>query len=1738
MGSVDQRVVDMKFNNGDFEKKVSGTIGVLDKLKQSLNFDSSTKSLQNVSSAAKGFQLDGINTAIDGVSAKFLAMSSVAFTVIQNITNRALAMGEQFVKSFTIAPIIDGFREYETTINSIQTILANTESKGTTLPQVKEGLQKLNEYSDQTIYNFAQMAKNIGTFTAAGVGLDTSISAIKGIANLSALSGSNAEQASTAMYQLSQAISTGTLRLIDWNSVTNAGLGGEVFKKSLFETGKALKTLTDVPITQTFEEWEKANGTFRDSLEQNWITSEVLTTTLAGFTGDLTEEMLLQTGYTQAQAAQILKTAATAKAAATEVKTFTQLVGTVKEAVGTGWADTFKLVLGDFMEAKETFTGLYTIFSGLISRSADSRNNMLQSWRDLKGRESLLQSLRNIMWSLALVGSTLHKAFRNAFPKKTGEDLYKMTTAFEKFTEALIPGENTLKIIGGVFGTVFSILSIGWTVVKEIAKAFVSLFGIFKVFGALGNAPADFFSTIGEKVASLKKILVDEGGIAKFFQNIIEPIGRFLSELDIVGKIQGIIKGLQEFKDKLFLIFDESISPKLQPIIAGLTEFKNTLTETFSSGVEKSMDGLIVVFNKVKVAITKLFGIDIVGPSTDAMGAATGRLSDRWESLMKIGEKLGNFFSWVSEQVGKVVTIFSGFFQAIGDAVKSGNFDDVHDALNVGLFGAILLLINKFMNGGALKLLIGDGLFDKIGKTFDRLGDTLKSFQLSIKAEALMKIAKALGLLTLSLVVLSLIDSGALTKALLAITVGMGQLVGALKLLEKVGGDNPREAAKFVVLAGALILIAGALLVFSFAVKKMGQMDAGELTKGVIAVSFLLGSISAAIKLLGKPENIIVTAVAMYILAKGIGKLAKSVQVFGQMDAKELAQGLVGVTLSLGLLVASIALLPDDTASKAGGIALIGVALIVIAKAVSMFGTMDMGVLAQGLGAVAVAMGIMAAAVKVMGSASDMVATGFGLLIISGALVIMTKVISDLGNMDYEKMKQGLTGVALALGLLALGTQVMQNQVKGAFAILIVSASLLVLAKALQAFLDLGIKNVLLALAGIGIVLGGIAVGGLLLSGVIPIFLAVGKALLIFGAGLALVGGSVFLFGAGLFLAALAMKQFGENAIAAKDGGEDFIKKIPDFVKAVVKFLVDMVKGFLAEAPKILEAFGTMLGSLFDLIIKYAPQAANAILELIKGILTIITQSAEPFGEAIIALVKMFVNVVKDQAGPVREAVGVLLTELFNLIKDNATNAVDAGWQIMLAFARGLRDHIGEVITVGLDIIKNFLTALTEGDRIKGILEAGVQVVSLFLQGLATNLVPLITAGATLIIEFMKGVAQNFGPVLTAGVDLVVKFLEGVATNLNPLITAGANLIIQFLAGVASNTVPLVQAAANVIIQFLDGLAMVMGPVVDAGMDVVVEFLAGIGRNIRSVVDQGVYILEQFLLGIGDPQNVAKIVRAVTTLIDNFVTEVTKDENVRRLTEAFKKIVKTALEVLQTNMQSVIDAGFNFVIKLIEGIANGINENAPRIREAMVKLAAAIINGLTGGLLDQAGKPVGALKDLGESMITGIFNTFQSKSPSKVMIALAGNIADGFVKGFQDDKSAARSASAFGKDMIAKLNESLTQVSLAIANAEEFNPTITPVLDMTNVERGAARMSSLIGTPVIDTAVSFGQAASLAVASRAEEQALLTSIDTTPQPTEVNFNQTINSPTALSVNDIYRNSQSLISIAKEELKVS
>lgn len=1308
--SVDNRVVAMKFDNAAFETNVAQTMSTLDKLKAALKFDGGTKGIADVEQAAKRMDFSPAGAAVDALSARFVAMSTVAITALANVTNRVIDMGIQMGKSLSLDQVLSGFSEYETNMNSIQTILANTKSDGSTLDDVNKSLDELNQYADQTIYNFSEMTRNIGTFTAAGVDLETSTQSIKGIANLAAISGSNSQQASTAMYQLSQAIAAGSVKLMDWNSVVNAGMGGEVFQKALFETGKQMKTLSGVDMSTSFEEWTKAGNTFRGSLESGWITADVLTTTLQGFTGDLTEAQIMALGYTKEQTAQILEMGQTGKDAATKVKTLTQLFGTMKEAVGSGWAQSFKILIGDFEEAKSVFSGFAGFFGDIISNSANARNEILQGWKNVGGRDILVQGLLHAIEAVTTAIRPIKEAFQEIFPPITAERLVYITVAFRDLMEHLTMSQGTWNMMKQIFKGFFAAIEIGWTIVKEFGITIKELFG--GIVSGAGSEALGFLSLFGQRITKLNEVLVNGGGIAKFFDQIRDAILKFIDSVKNSDAIQKVSDIIAKVKTSLSGFFDDFDFGKASVV----TDAADRINERFGW----------------------------LAGSTDILSSAWKRFVD---TLSQIGDKLSEFGTIAKE---KLVDIW----QRIGDSMGDADFSGILDGVNTGLLGGLLLVFSRFLKNG-LQLDFGGGLLENVTNAFEGLTDTLGAMQANLRAGTLLKIAQAVGILTVSVVALSLIDSAALTKAMTALAVGFGQLVAAMGLLLKLGGVG----VKLGILTGSMIALSLAVLGLSLAVKVLSTLSWEELAKGLIAVAAVIGIIViAAHNLTDVSDGMIQAGVGMIAMAIGINIIAIAVKQFAGMSWEEMGKGLLGVAVSLAAITIAMKNMPDSLSMIKTGLGVIGlaVAMNILALAVRQFASMDLLEMGKGLLGLGAALAIIIIAVNAV-KYDDMIQTGFGLLLISGALFIVAKAVESLGSMSWGDLIKGIVGIGAVMLILAIGANAMIEALPGAAAMVVVSAAMWVLAEVLEKIGSMSWGDLAKGLVAIVVSMVAFALVSVVLAEAIPFIFALGVSLLVVAAAFAVFGVAAYLFASAFAI----LVEAGQAGIGVLGSILDtIIERIPEAMAAFGKGIVNAVTTILEATPELVDGLVKLIGALLDGLTELIPKAADTI--------------------------------------------ATLIVEILRLLKEHGPDIIQAGWDLLVTLLQGIEEHIEEVTTLVMSILTKFLNTLAE--NIQPLIDAGADLLVNLLTGISNNIDDVGTAAGDIITEFITTIGEQLERIITAGADFIIKIIEGIGRESGRIVTAAVGTIIAFVTTLKFNLFRLIQAGWDFIISLINGL--------------------------------------------------------------------------------------------------------------------------------------------------------------------------------------------------------------------------------------------------------------------------------------------------------------------------------------------
>lgn len=1256
---VDDRVVQMQFDNAQFERETKRSLNTIERLKASLNFDKAGESLSGLTTTASKLDLTPVSDGVDTISMRFKALDVVAATVISNITSRAVGLGKALVSAFTIDPVKSGLQEYETQINAVQTILANTQSKGTTIDQVNAALDELNHYADMTIYNFTEMTRNIGTFTAAGVDLDTSVQAIKGIANLAAVSGSTSQQASTAMYQLSQALAAGKVTLMDWNSVVNAGMGGQVFQDALLETARVDGVAIDQMIAK--------HGSFRETLQEGWLTSEVLLDTLAKFTGDLNEEQLLSKGYTEDQAKAILELGTTANDAATKVKTFTQLIDTLKEAVQSGWTQSWEYIFGDFEQAKEFWTEISDAISNVVNESVNARNELLKGamtsgWSQFldtgitDSATVMEQVLTDIGKQMGVVSDETIEA-AGGFEKSlqggwlTADMLQKgINEVVDQAQSLLTMSDEQLAADGLSRDSIKETLDIYTKLNEEIARGNVSLQTFSDRMGKssgrdnLVQSVRNIMSAVGTMVSSIKGAFDDIFPPTTVDQlySITEGIERFtrgliLSE-DNAAKVQRVFKGVfSVFKigvDILKTLYDSfvNIAKTVSPAAGGILDLAASIGD-FLVGIENAVEssgafqaivnGVSWVCNSASNAIDSFIG------SIESLSDKTTIVINPIDSLVNA---LKSFVNFVAPGLTWFGTTAS---EALGEFSKSAyeafnNFDptNLYNFMNAGMGLGILNAIKNFINSGKDIFKGVSGVVDGVKKAIDSLGEAITAWKTNKNAETLMTVAKAIAVLAASLTVLSMVKPERLTGSLISITVLFTELVAALEVLNTLTLGKKFQVAA---LSGAMVAISTGVLILSAALKTISSVEPENLVASVLALGVVLAELSAAAAFLGKTTTKMTKGtLGMVAMAAAVRVLASSVAALGSMPIEDLVKGVsaLGVVLAeLGTFSVATSRLGNSMGILKGlSFNLLASSLLILQKAVSGFASMDVSQLAKGLGSVAVALAEFAGFGFLSKFSKNLISSSVAVTVMSAAMNLLIGPIQELGALDLAEIAKALGAMGGALAEFVVALNLMKGGLGSSAAILVMASAMVVLSSAFERLGSLELGQLAKALISIGLALATFGVAATLLAPVTPIIVALSLSLGAFAAalGLLLVAASS---------ANLISNLAGSLALLSNINFTAFLKGIESVAWMFVEFIQGIVKGFGEIAATLVTSIAQIITAVCEAIAQAAPAIGDAITSLILTLCEVIRNTAPEIASTVVYLIAQVWEAIKGALG-------------------------------------------------------------------------------------------------------------------------------------------------------------------------------------------------------------------------------------------------------------------------------------------------------------------------------------------------------------------------------------------------------------------------------------------------------------------------------------------------------------------------
>ena len=1567
--SIDQMNTEVENRTAKTSSILSRLKGIFQKADNHQGFPNSIKSIDGLNSKVSGFDASPLSNAFSKAASSVqnsLSVMDIAMgNVLGGMMQKAISFGSQFLRG-----PVDGLGEYNNKLGSIQTIMTNTEweipDSSLRMKKVSKSLEDLNDYADKTIYSFADMTRNIGTFTAAGVSLDKSATAIKGISNLAAASGSNTQQASTAMYQLSQALAAGRVGLQDWNSVVNAGMGGKLFQDRLTQTAEKLGHARDM------------SKSFRDSLKDGWLTSEVLLETLREFSED--QSML---------------------DAATKVKSFGQLVDTVQEAIGSGWATTWEYFLGGFEEAKSMWTKIGDIVNPFVSddqgkyydsvlemeRSLGNyRNAMLKTWKDLGGQQSWFNTIENSFAIVINSLTSLRKGFREIIGtyKDSAQALYQVTLKLEEFTfkirnwQAL---QDTFLAIGRAFGAVFTgVLSVIGNVAKGMASVAGSANGFLFIIQDVAKGIEKFFTALKTEKA--------QAGFVKLGQTIGNVLGIFGSLFRIAASIvKSFFKAFAPSGDGsgflAFMTLLEKVTGAIRKFVEGIERaiqssnpFK-TVFEFLAAGVK----GLLSIFDKLISKISKMNGISFDG----------------------IINSLKKLFSSSNIKGGDaLVNTIKGIFNSLSSAVKEGigvfkknlsifNLSDILKTMLVGFAGFKAFKMFKGgkddKGGGFLSPILdpikelvekGDEIVSKVTSVLDGLKDAISSFTTGIKAGTLLMIATAITMLAVSMKVLSGMSSEEIVRAAIGIATASYILTGAMKRLAGMEKIPPSTAISMIGFALAIRIIAKAM-------RELSTLNKNQLIKsasGVAAASLILVQ---SMKSLSKVDKIKVGAFKLIAFVLAIRILVKSMAELAKYDYEDLKRAVT----SIGALMLSLSTamrIMNNVKIKLS--AILGLVVFVYAIKelvnalidVSMIDYNDMVTGVQGLGFLFTA--LVASSQALRGAKPSLKALA-SLLVFTYSIKELVNALIDVSMIEYKDMITGVKGIGFLFTALVAATQALRGanpSLKSLASLLVFTYSVKELVNALIDVSMIEYNDMLTGVQGLGFIFTALVTATRALKGV-SVNLSALASLIVFSYSVkglvdALIDISMIdvmdmasgLSGLGVIFTSLigatyALQNVRVN-LSALASLIAFSYSVSELVHALA--LISRIKPNRL-LPSIL-ALGTVMGALTIAVIAMTNMSGNIfgamasalvllsfvpVLVTIGNVLTKLSQISwqnmvVALGGLVGALTILLVAVaVVSSVGPMglvgAATLLILATSLLALAAPLQVLGSMSLAQIgkgLLALAGGLTillaaGAVAMFIAPGILALSVALVALGvaavgigAGMALAGV---GLSLIVLALKELAevgpTALVGVVTA----LDLFLKTLAERAPQMIKSLVDIVKNALDGLVVLIPKFVDFGFKLLLALIQGLTENVPALMEAGVKLITELGRSLVENIDALLTVTLEIATAFIEGLGNALVSVKDKLIPALKAVFSVIGEIL-VISIGESLGPLLAKIV-------------EIFGPVLKLIIELI-----SQLAPALTPIIEIIGNVLTTLISNLPAILQPIADTIKVLVDGIVATL--------------------------------------------------------------------------------------------------------------------------------------------------------------------------------------------
>ena len=1477
--TIDEKVVEMRFDNKHFESNVKETMSTLDKFKQKLNLTGASKGLENINTSANKVNMSGMTNALDSVQSRFSALEIIGTTALVNIANSAVNAGKRIIKALTIDPVTDGWREYEMTLNAIQTTMAGT---GKTSEEVAAELKKLDEYADKTVYSTADMLNNLPKFTNAGVALEDATTAMIGIANATALAGGDASKASIAFYNLGQAIGTGYLTRMDYNSINNAGIATMEWKNQMVEAALAYGTLKKVgdDMYQAGNKTLTLQQLFIDGLQEQWATTDVMMTVFQAY-GDETTDV-----------------GEKAYAAAQDIKTFTMMMDSLKATAGTGWKDTWEIVFGDLEEAKQFWTGLTNFISNIITKMADFRNNLLEGalGKGFKGIKKSLNTIKKPLKTVADAVKTVSMSLEelNEMSKKVIRgDFGNGKKRFNELTEA---GYNYYAIQNKVNETLKDEFRYSQEIIDAQYQKLSGKKTETKATEEMTAADAEYLKTLTElsdeelrnldlteeQIAALRELkkYADKTGLSieEFIANIDEIDGRWLLINSFKNAAQGLVTIFKSIKDAWVEVIGSINSNQLFNVIAAIHKFSTYLTvsdkaaknfkDTFS-GIFSILDLIfLIVGGPIKIALT------ILGQFFKAMDISLGAVLDFSGG---IGRTITKFHDWIEKTID-----FTALFEKLAPYVKKAakafkewlkglkNLDAIKNFASYIAVAkeAFVSWLTDIKNQGSD---VASYIFQGLYKGLKFGSKAIVDLVIEIGKYIIDGIKKVLGIHSPSTV---FYDIG--KNIIQGLYNGLKEYIIIVYDLIKNMGLKLVEIVKNLDIGSIFVMaLSGGMLYGIVQTTKIFEA-LGRPLEGLGNLLYEAGEVLDVFKGTLKSFSFGIKAKAIQSIAIAVAILAGSIAVLALLDVGKMWSAfgaIAGLIVLLGVLSTVVGKWGPKESIQFGKLALslmgLGVAMAIMAIALRTISGIDPKNMNQAVAGFVMLAVAMVGMLAVLGhSGKNMVKLGGTLLGMSFAILLMSRVVKSLGAMDKNELIQGgnaITGLTILIVGLMAATKLLtgsKNVSSIAGTIASVASALLMmifvvkiaggmdddeLAQGTEAITKfallivglmaatklisgsknvgkigsaiLGIGGALLMMAVVTKILGGMEVAALAKGIIATALLGAIVAGLVYSTKL-VSGKDLAKVGATVFLLSVALATLGLTAALLS------LMKVDSLAKGVIAvgFLSLMVMGLMKAAHSVPQK---IMGTII------AITAAIGVLAIAVGVLSAI--KTENLAKATIAMsmvLGVFALVIKStdiynkSLGvliTLTVAIGVLAGAIFllgQLPANQALSSAAALSMLLLAMSASLA-----------------ILSLIKGNALAGI--GSIALLTLIVGGLALILAGMsklninsamtyATALSTLLLAMsgalvVLGIVGMMGPAAFIGIGALATLIVGLTA-----VVVGIGALMEKFPSLQT----FLSTGISTLIQLASGLGQVIGAFVNGILTGIASGLPAIGANL------------------------------------------------------------------------------------------------------------------------------------------------------------------------------------------------------------------------------------------------------------------------------------------------------------------